>query len=262
MSLTYILIDFENVQPTAADMRLIRGMDYRVWLFHGPHQNNFDVEMVKAWQPLGVQFEYFQCERKGKNALDFHIAFCLGRLVQECEVAASLPGGSANFLIVSKDSGFDVLLGHIRALGYGAARIASVPEALASMETTGPLSVAVTRVEESSPAKKAAVKKLETTAGTTTALKAPPAKPATKVTTPASTNAAKYDAWARVLDNLRDHPNNRPTTIVALQRHIKTLLRKGTPEQEVQALRDRLQREGVAALNGKKLEYNIPKRLL
>jgi REP element-mobilizing transposase RayT len=69
---------------------------------------------------------------------------------------------------------------------------------------------------------------------------------------------AKSDSWVRVLDNLRDHPNNRPTTIVALQRHIKTLLGKETPEQEVQALRERLQREGVAALNGKKIEYAIP----
>ena len=30
MSLLYILVDFENVQPTAADMGLIRGADYRV----------------------------------------------------------------------------------------------------------------------------------------------------------------------------------------------------------------------------------------
>jgi hypothetical protein len=72
MSLTCILIDFENVQPTAADMKLIRGADYRVPLFHGPHQKMFDAETVKAPQPPGVQLEYFQCERKGKNALDFH----------------------------------------------------------------------------------------------------------------------------------------------------------------------------------------------
>ena len=48
MSLTYILIDFENLQPTAADVSLIRGPDYRVLIFHGPHQNKFDAGMVKA----------------------------------------------------------------------------------------------------------------------------------------------------------------------------------------------------------------------
>jgi hypothetical protein len=107
MSLTYILIDFENVHPPAAEMSLIRGADYRVRIFHGPHQTRFDAEMVKALQPLGVQAEYVQCERKGKNALDFHVAFYLGRLVQECEAAAAPPGKRAAFFIVSKDSGFD-----------------------------------------------------------------------------------------------------------------------------------------------------------
>ena len=92
MSLTYILIDFENVQPTASDLRLIRGTDYRVRLFHGPHQNKFDADILTALLPLGIQVELFQCERKGKNALDFHIACCLGRLVQECEPTDTAPG--------------------------------------------------------------------------------------------------------------------------------------------------------------------------
>ena len=48
MNLTYILIDFENVKPTAADLNLIRGADNRVRLFHGPHQNKFDADIVKA----------------------------------------------------------------------------------------------------------------------------------------------------------------------------------------------------------------------
>ena len=102
MSLTYILIDFENVQPTAAGVRLIRGADYRVLLFHGPHQNKFDAGMVKALQPLGVRLEYFQCARRGKNALDFHIAFCLGRLVEECKATASTSKEKTRFVVVSK----------------------------------------------------------------------------------------------------------------------------------------------------------------
>ena len=48
MSLTCILIDFENVHPPAADMSSIRGADYRVRFFHGSHQNKFDADMVKA----------------------------------------------------------------------------------------------------------------------------------------------------------------------------------------------------------------------
>ena len=68
MRLTYILFDFENVKPTAADFKLIRGADYRVLLFHGPHQNKFDADIVKALQPLGAQVDYEKGERAGKNA--------------------------------------------------------------------------------------------------------------------------------------------------------------------------------------------------
>ena len=136
MSLTHILIDFENVKPTATDMKLIRGADYRVRIFHGPHQNKFDADIVKALQPLGDKVEYIQCERAGKNALDFHIAFYFGRMIPGLEIAAAPTGRSASFFIISKDSGFDVLLGHIRELGYGAAWVASVREALGVDEAT------------------------------------------------------------------------------------------------------------------------------
>jgi len=35
MSLTYILVDFENVQPQVADLALLRGDDFRVLVFYG-----------------------------------------------------------------------------------------------------------------------------------------------------------------------------------------------------------------------------------
>ena len=104
MNLTYILIDFENVQPAAEELSLIRGADYRVRLFHGPHQNRFDADVAKALQPLGSQLEYFQSEAKGKNALDFHIAFALGRLVQEGGVTFASTGSKMRFVVVSRDS--------------------------------------------------------------------------------------------------------------------------------------------------------------
>jgi hypothetical protein len=258
MSLTYILIDFENVQPTAVDMSLIRGTDYRVRLFHGPHQNKFDAEMVKALQPLGVQVEYVQCERKGKNALDFHMAFYLGRLVQECEADAAPPGKRATLFVVSKDGGFDTLLGHVRALGFGAARVASVPEALAFGGATDTAVVTEPAAKIAPPPKKAATGKPVTVAKKTPTAKAQPAKKVAKAFTPQPIEAAKPDPWLRTLENLRDHPNNRPTTSTALERHLANLLGKGTPQAVVNALIARLQREGVAVENGKKIEYKIP----
>ncbi len=258
MSLTFILVDFENVQPTAADMSLIRGSDYRVRLFHGPHQNKFDVEMVKALQPLGVHLEYFQCERKGKNALDFHIAFCLGRMVEECEGAANLPEKHARFFIVSKDSGFDTLLGHVRALGYGAARVANVSEALAFGEATDTARATEPEAKTTRPPKKTDTGKLVKTVKKTPTARAPLAKTVAKAAIPAHKKAAKPDPWLRTIENLRNHPNNRPTTSTALERHLATLLGKGTPQAIVKTLIARLQREGVAVAIGKKIDYKIP----
>lgn len=257
MNLTYILIDFENVKPAAAELKLIRGAGYRIRIFHGPHQNKFDADIVKALQPLGGQVEFIQCERAGKNALDFHIAFYLGRMVQESETAAALSAEGANFYIISKDSGFDVLLGHLRELGYGATRVASVREALGVDEATD-VSVTPEPAAKRAPPKKPAAPKAVAAAERTPTPKAQPAKPKAKPAAPPPKKPAKPDPWSRAIENLRDHPNNRPTTSKALERHLATLLGKEMSQEVVKDLMARLQREGIAVANGKKIEYKIP----
>ena len=120
MELTYILVDFENVQPQ--DLGLLDGQQYRVKVFHGSHQNKLDMAIVKALQPLGGHVEYVQSETPGKNALDFHVAFCLGRLLQ----AHQSTGMPARFAVISRDGGFDPLLRHVRSLGYAAKQAGSI----------------------------------------------------------------------------------------------------------------------------------------
>jgi PIN domain len=138
MGLTYILIDFENVQPAAEDLKLIRGEDYRVRVFYGSHQSNFGHEMVTVLQPLGQQAEYIKCERKGKNALDFRIAFFLGGIAKEFEPNNSKPA----VVVISKDTDLDTLLDHLRSLGFDAKRTTTVREAMS-----------VDKAESSAPAK-------------------------------------------------------------------------------------------------------------
>jgi hypothetical protein len=286
MNLVYILVDFENVQPTAVDMSLIRGADYRVQLFHGPHQNKFDADMVRALQPLGTHLEYVQCERRGKNALDFHVAFYLGRLVQQRDSEAA-PHEQTRFVVVSKDTGFDALLGHVRKLGYGAARAESIRDALAAHTTTDTagaveprpspvqsITVTATGPSVAVPAGPACAAKPEAkVVAMRASAEAPPsptqvttAKPAATAKRGAEQTAlkkaassqkaiAKSDPWSRVIANLRNHPKNRPNTRDALERHLSTLLgNKATPE-EVQALVARLEREGLVKETGGKIEY-------
>jgi hypothetical protein len=115
----YLLLDFENVQPKS--LPALVGADIRVMVFLGTNQNKVPVELAVSLQSLGTQAEYVQVSGSGRNALDFHIAFALGRLVKE------VPEGT--FFVISKDTGFDPLLDHLRADGVDAHRFAAIDEA-------------------------------------------------------------------------------------------------------------------------------------
>ena len=127
-ALPHLFIDYENLQPPAADFARLRGLDCRIWLFHGPHQNRFEADVVAAWQPLGERLRFVQGAKSGKNALDFHIAFALGQAWQQ-DAAQGTP---AHYLVVSKDTGFDALIEHLHGLGARAARTKSIADALAA----------------------------------------------------------------------------------------------------------------------------------
>lgn len=62
--------------------------------------------MAVAVQALGGNAKYVKIEGNGPNALDFHIAFYIG------QIAATDP--DAYFHIISKDTGFDPLVRHLR----------------------------------------------------------------------------------------------------------------------------------------------------
>src|SRR5512135_907310 len=120
MNLTHILVDFENVQPSAADIGLVRGDGVRLAIFRGPGQMKYSADVAEAWQPLGASLTFIRCAKAGRNAVDMHIAFYLGELV-----AAHQGNGATarpRFVIVSKDTDFDPLLMHIRAQGFDATR--------------------------------------------------------------------------------------------------------------------------------------------
>ena len=104
MRTNYVLIDYENVQPTS-----LAGLDaehFRVLVFVGASQNKLTFDTAAAVQKLGARAEYIKIAGNGSNALDFHIAFHIGHL------AAHDP--TAFFHIISKDTGFDPLIQHLK----------------------------------------------------------------------------------------------------------------------------------------------------
>jgi hypothetical protein len=118
--LNHVLIDFENVQPK--NLSLLVGKGYRVHVFVGENQAKLPFELVDAMQRLGDAGRYVKIAGNGRNALDFHIAFTLGELVQED------PKGY--FHVISRDTGFDPLIKHLRRRGFEAHReqdLAEIP---------------------------------------------------------------------------------------------------------------------------------------
>ncbi|QEH32429.1 hypothetical protein OJF2_09000 [Aquisphaera giovannonii] len=129
MRTNLVLIDYENVQP--ASLTLLRGEPFRVVLFLGADQARLPIETVAALQPMGGRAEYVKISGRGPNALDFHIAFTIG------ELASRDP--SAYFHIISRDTGFDPLVTHLRSRKILAARwtdIREIPAVRAAMATT------------------------------------------------------------------------------------------------------------------------------
>ena len=115
-----VLIDFENVQPDS--LQLLASEHFRVLLFVGESQTKLRFETAAAVQKLGDRAEYIKIAGNGSNALDFHIAYYIGKL------SASEP--TAYFHIVSRDAGFDPLIQHLKSKNVFAARVKTIREIL------------------------------------------------------------------------------------------------------------------------------------
>lgn len=93
----------------------------RVLVFVGAQQNRLAFDFANAMRALGERARYVKIGGSGRNALDFHLTFYLGELVQQD------PGGV--FGVVSKDSGFDPLIVHLQARGIDLERLEACPSA-------------------------------------------------------------------------------------------------------------------------------------
>jgi len=127
MSVIYVLIDFENVQPEG--LALLKSQSsYLVRVFVGATQKSVSVDkLVLPLQDLGDRGKIIQVKETGPNALDFHIAFWLGQLAEREKDAC--------FRIVSKDKGFDPLVAHLKDHERDVARHESVYAMLGVCET-------------------------------------------------------------------------------------------------------------------------------
>ena len=261
MNPTYILVDFENVQPGAADVALVRGEHVRLWIFRGPSQKKYPADLAEAWQPLGDRVQFIRCEKAGRNALDMHIAFQLGRLLGEHEHEARLALRSAQFVVVSKDTDYDPLLQYIRALGCTAIRVPNIRAALggagekAAPKPSKPKPTHAVAEKPAARSRKPAIaKKAGPAKKTAPAVAAKSTKPAHPAPAP---DKAATDLVDKAIKHLREHPKSRPAKRKAFEKNIESILRKKIEPKAVPALVDALAARGVISITGNKIDYPL-----
>jgi hypothetical protein len=269
MTVTHILVDFENTQPSGQDVAMLRDADQRLWIFRGPSQKKYDAEFAEALLPLAGRVRVIKCEKSGRNALDMHIAFEMGRLLGELTRPADEPPACA-FVVISRDTDYEPLLQYIRAQGYTASRVTSVREALgaapaqeANLSKAGKPRTAAAgpAAKARSPqAKKNPAKKAPATKAAKAAAKAVAPKRATKTapTTVASGAAESVDGLVdKVVDRLRDHPKHRPTRRDRLESWLASHLRNKLDGLDVRSIVAALERRGVVKFTENKIEYPL-----
>ena len=99
----HILIDFENVR--GMDTALLLDSNVTFTLLLGAGQTKLGIELVQELLLHATSVQLVRLTSRGKNALDFALAYYLGQAV------AMMP--QAAFYIISKDKGFDPLIEHL-----------------------------------------------------------------------------------------------------------------------------------------------------
>ena len=251
-SVHHILIDHENVQP--ADLAGLDAREACVWVFTGAQQK-VAISLIEAVQALGERGRFVRINGNGRNALDFHIAYYLGNFVAR--------DPSSSFVIISADTGYDALIGHLKAQGIKAQRLPHTrhnakPTAITARKTTPATS-------STKPAATTSTKSKKVTIVIDPATPSPTPTPnraagATKMTRqPQGTTATPTDAQTdanTVVRRLADMPKNLPRSEASLRRMMGTWLSKDS--KRLDAVIATLKQRNIIIPEGARLSYRLP----
>lgn len=117
MTKRLLLVDLENVHKI--DLSLL-DETYTAIVYVGAKQNPPKAASKKETAHRFQRVDFQKIEGAGKNALDFHIAFQLGRTI------ATAP--DTECVVLSADKGFDPLLSHLNKNGLSCRRVSTMGE--------------------------------------------------------------------------------------------------------------------------------------
>jgi hypothetical protein len=113
----YVFVDYENVQDIKTE---IITDSTKLMIIVGEEQSKVPIGLVQKTQPFGNSVEWVRVSGKGRNALDFFIAYFLGQYVALDK--------TKRFIIYSKDTGYDPLINYLKLNGINTERIVSYQE--------------------------------------------------------------------------------------------------------------------------------------
>ena len=115
MSKKLVLVDYENVHKVD-----LSGLDesYSAIIFVGAKQNPPKAARKPSTAHRFQRVDFQKIEGTGKNALDFHIAFQLGRTMETAP--------NTECFILSRDKGFDPLITHLNKNGLKCSRLVTL----------------------------------------------------------------------------------------------------------------------------------------
>lgn len=216
MKTNYVLIDYENVQVKS--LALLRAEHFRIYVFLGPSNMKLHKDLVLAMHEFGERAEYVELEVSGKNALDFHLAYFLGKL------ATTDPAG--HFHLISKDTGFDPLVKYLKSKQILASRSDSIEAMPCFVKPPGH--------------------------------EAPQEARATSVTAKAHAAADADPLMQRVLDDLIKRKAAKPGSPKTLKNTMQKCCGSEVAADRIDALYDALISRGYVRVEGTKLNYSLP----
>ncbi len=240
---TILLIDFENVQQIP--LQEIDPASTEVRLYVGKSQNRVPFELASAAQRFGEAFSWHKIAGEGKNNLDFHIAFELGHL-------SARPERDSEYVILSKDAGYDHLLEFARGKGIRCRRIKSLSDLSATARRrTGAAQKAAPR---------AGVGGRQNAGQRAGAPRQPPSSaPASPLREGGPTRFGESgDLEETLILNLQKiAPNKRPRSRSSLTKHLESAFKGKIEPEELRQTIDRLFSEGLLTEENRRIRYAI-----
>jgi hypothetical protein len=123
MTKRLLLVDYENIHKI--DLSLL-DETYQAIIFVGAKQNMPKAASRKTTAHRFQRVDFQKIEGTGKNALDFHIAFQLGRTIETAP--------DTECIVLSGDKGFDPLLIHLNKSGLNCRRVNRMSELLSTTD--------------------------------------------------------------------------------------------------------------------------------